>query len=167
MKKYIANLITGGRILCAILMLFFPVLSLQFYIIYILGGISDMVDGTVARKTNTANDFGAGLDTVADIIFVAVSLIKLLPILNIPGWLWIWIVVIAIIKISNIAAGFVCKKKLVALHTFMNKTTGFVLFILPLTLHFVEVKYSSAVICFMATFSAIQEGYLIATGRDR
>ena len=32
-----------------------------------------MVDGTVARKTNTVSEFGARLDTIADFIFFAVS----------------------------------------------------------------------------------------------
>ncbi len=164
MKKYIANIITSCRIFCSILMMFFPVFSSEFFIVYLLCGISDMVDGTVARKTNAANEFGARFDTVADFIFVAVSLIKLLPIIHIPRWLWTWIVVIAIIKISNIISGFIYKKKLISLHTIMNKTTGLLLFLLPLTIHFIELKYSSVVVCSIATFSAIQECHIIRTG---
>ena len=76
------------------------------------------------------------------------------------------IVAIAIIKISGVMWGFIRKKKLISLHTVMNKTTGVLLFLLPLTLHFVELKYSSAVVCSIATFSAIQEGYYIGTGRE-
>ena len=166
MVKPIANIITSFRISCSILMLFFPVFSSQFYLIYFLCGFSDMVDGTVARKTNSISEFGARFDTVADLIFVAVSLIKLLPIIHIPKWLWIWIIVIAIIKISNIISGFIYKKKLIALHTIMNKTTGLLLFLLPLTLYFIELKYSCVVVCSIATFSAIQEGYYIGTGRE-
>lgn len=54
-----------------------------------------MIDGTVARKTNTVSEFGSRLDTVADFIFMVVCLIKLLPILDVPVWLWIWTGVIA------------------------------------------------------------------------
>ena len=163
MGKHIANIITSCRILCSILMMFFPVFSSEFNIIYLLCGVSDMVDGTVARKTNSISELGARLDTVADISFVAVSLIKLLPVMYIPRWLWTWIIVIAIIKISNIMSGFIYKKKLISLHTIMNKTTGLLLFLLPLTLHFIELKYSSVVVCSIATFSAIQEGFYIVT----
>ena len=120
-----------------------------------------MVDGTIARKTNCASEFGANLDTVADFIFIAISLIKFLPLINLPRWLWIWIVVIVIIKISNIMQGFIQKKKLISLHTIMNKITGFLLFLLPLTLHFVQLKYCWLVVCSIATFSSIQEGYYI------
>ena len=166
MKKHIANTITGCRILCSILMLLFSAFSTQFYILYLFCGFSDMVDGTIARKTNSVSEFGGRFDTVADFIFVAVSLIKFLPLIHIPRWLWIWIIIIAIIKIINIIWGFIHRKKLVSLHTIMNKTTGVLLFLLPLTLPFVELKYSSAVMCAIATFSAIQEGYYIGTGRE-
>lgn len=166
LKKQIANIITSCRILCSILMLFCPAFSAQFYILYLICGFSDMVDGTVARKTKCTSEFGARFDTVADFIFVSVSLIKFLPFIDIPSWMWIWIALIAIIKICNITWGFIFKKKLISLHTVMNKTTGVLLFLLPLTLHFVELKYSSVVVCSIATLSAIQEGYYTGIGRE-
>ena len=164
MIKNVANILTGFRILGSILLLFFPVFSEAFYSIYLLCGFSDMIDGTIARKTNSASEFGAKLDTVADIVFVAVSMIKLLPIIHIPEWVWIWGSVIAIIKIGNIIWGYISKKQFVSLHTIMNKVTGLLLFLFPLSLSFVELKYSSLVVCSIATFSAIQEGVYIVTG---
>ena len=163
MIKHIANIVTGCRILGSVLLLFFPAFSVEFYIIYIICGFSDMIDGTIARKTNSTIEFGDKIDTVADLVFVTVSLIKMLPIINIPQWLWIWAVIIAIIKIGNIIWGYVSKKQFISLHTIMNKVTGLSLFLLPLTLSFVEVKYSSIVVCSIATFAAIQEGVYIAT----
>ncbi len=154
-------MITGYRILCSILMMLFSVFSIWFCVLYLLCGISDMIDGAVARWTNTATEFGSGFDTVADLIFVAVSLVKILPILHIPIWLWIWITVIAIIKIGNIIWGLVCRRKLTYLHTSMNRITGLLLFMMPLTIHFVELKYSSVLVCFAATASAIQETKVI------
>ena len=161
MIKNVANILTGFRILGSILLFFFPVFSEAFYSIYLLCGFSDMTDGTIARKTNSASEFGAKMDTVADIVFVTVSLIKLLTTIHIPGWLWIWGSVIAIIKIGNIIWGYVSKKQFIALHTIMNKITGFLLFLLPLTLSLVELKFSSLVVCSIATFAAIQEGVYI------
>ena len=166
MGKAIANIITGLRILGSILMMLFSVFSVQFFIIYLFCGISDMVDGAIARKTNSISEFGARFDTVADFVFVAVSLIKILPAIQLPKFLWIWLSVIAIIKFSNIMMGIIYKKKLISLHTIMNKITGILLFLFPLTLHFIELKYSSVVVCSIATFSAIQEGYYFRTGRE-
>lgn len=161
-----ANIVTSCRILCSILMLFSPAFSVQFYILYLICGLTDMVDGTIARKTHTDSEFGAKLDSVADFIFVVISLVKLLPVIHIPRWLWIWILVIAIIKIINVISGFICKRRLMVEHTIMNKVTGFMLFILPLTFVFIELKYSAVVVCTIATFAAIQEGHLIRTGRE-
>ena len=163
MIKHIANIVTGCRILGRVVLLFFPAFSVEFYTIYIICGFSDMIDGTIARKTNSTSEFGAKIDTAADLVFVTVSLIKLLPTIHIPQWLWIWGVVIAMIKMGNVIWGYISKKQFISPHTIMNKITGLFLFLLPLTLSFVEVKYSSIVVCFIATFAAIQEGVYIAT----
>ena len=161
MRTQIANIITGCRIICSILLLFFPTFSVAFYIIYLFCGFSDMIDGIIARKTNSTSKFGSQLDTIADLIFVVVSLFKLLPAIHIPQWLWIWGGVIAVIKISNIIWGYVSKKQFISLHTIMNKVTGLLLFLLPLTVSFVELKYIAIAVCSIATLSAIQEGFYI------
>ena len=163
MTRHIANILTGCRILGSILLLFFPVFSSAFYITYLLCGFSDMIDGTIARKTNSVSDFGAKIDTAADLVFVAVSFIKLLPTIHIPWWLWIWGGTIAIIKIINIIWGYIFKKQFIALHTIMNKATGLLLFLFPLIISFVELKYIAIVVCSIATFSAIQEWFYVAT----
>lgn len=89
MIKHIANILTGCRILGSILLLFFSAFSVGFYTVYLLCGFSDMVDGTVARKTNSTSQLGSQLDTIADLIFVVAAMIKLLPAIHLPGWLWI------------------------------------------------------------------------------
>ena len=162
-----ANLITGIRILCSIALLFFPAFSPAFYILYIVAGVSDMIDGTVARKTGTVSEFGSKLDTVADFVLVCCCLIKLLPVVDLPTWLIIWIIVIAVIKAINLISGFVMRKEFVAVHTVMNKVTGVLLFVLPLTLSVVDLRISGAVVCAVATFAAIQEGHLIRTSAGK
>ncbi len=156
-----ANIITGVRIVCSIALLFVPVFSTAFYALYIAAGVSDMVDGIVARKTGTASEFGSKLDTAADFVLVIVCLIKILPVINIPMWLIIWIIVIAAIKVINLVSGYVMRNELVVLHTVMNKVTGMLLFVLPLTLTLIDLKYSGAVVSAVATFAAIQEGHYI------
>ena len=157
MKKQVANILTGFRMIGSVLLVFLPTFSLRFYIIYILCGFTDMIDGTVARKTNSASLFGEKLDTAADIVFVAAALIKFLPNLPIPLWLWIWGGGVAVIKISNILLGSIFRKEFAALHTIPNKVTGLLLFLLPLTVPIVEFRYSSIAVCAVATVAAIQE----------
>ena len=158
-----ANIITIVRILCSIAILFCPVFSVAFYSLYIAAGLSDMIDGWVARRTNTVSEFGAKLDTVADFVFVVVCLVKLLPVMDVPVWLYVWIGIIAVIKVINIVSGYVVQKRFVAVHSVMNKVTGVLLFVLPLTLSFIDLKYSATVVCIIATFAAVQEGHFIRT----
>ena len=165
-KSVAANLITGVRILCSIALLFCQPFSPPFIVLYLIAGITDMTDGAMARKTNTTSELGAKLDTAADFVFVAVCLWKLLPSLAVPLWLWIWIVLIVLIKMINMISGYVIQKSFVAIHTIMNKVTGILLFILPLTLPVLALKYSAPLVCAVATFAAIQGGHYIRTGRE-
>ena len=162
-----ANTITFFRMAAGIVLLLCPVFSPAFYVFYIAAGLSDMLDGFVARKTDTVSELGARLDTMADFVLVVVCLIKLLPILRIPAWLYGWIGIIALIKVvANIISGFTAQKKLVTVHSVMNKATGALLFLMPLTIPAVPLKYSAIVVCAVATFAAIQEGQFIRTGRE-
>lgn len=166
LRLNIANTVTGIRILCSIALLFCPAFSPAFYALYLIAGISDMIDGEVARKTGTVSEFGSKLDTAADFVFVAACLIKLIPAVHAPVWLILWIIVIAAIKAINLISGYVMRKEMVSLHTGMNKVTGLLLFALPLTITFVDLKYSGAFVSLAATFAAIQEGHLIRTGAE-
>ena len=119
-----------------------------------------MIDGTVARKTNSATQFGARLDTVSDFVFLSMALIKFVPHLHIPVWLWIWIGIIAMMKLGNAVWGFVCTKKLISPHTVLNKVMGLLLFLLPMTVSFIELTYTLPFVCAVATTAAIHEVYV-------
>ncbi|MDO4189752.1 MAG: CDP-alcohol phosphatidyltransferase family protein, partial [Lachnospiraceae bacterium] len=132
-----------------------------FYACYLLAGITDMVDGSVARGLETESEFGEKLDTIADFIFVLAALYKLLPAIALATGIWIWTGIIAVVKVINIISGFVVQKRFVAVHSLANKITGIALFLLPLTLPFVDIKYTAVLVCILATFAAVQEGHFI------
>ena len=153
MKKHIANMITGSRMVLSLPLLLIPLTSVRFYAIYLICGLSDMVDGTVARRTKSASEFGARLDTVSDFVFMTVALIKFVPHLHIPVWLWIWIGIIAMIKLGNVVWGFIRTEKLISPHTVLNKITGLLLFLMPLTISFVDLTYALPIVCTVATIA--------------
>lgn len=168
MKKQLANIVTLSRIVCSIWLLMLPLFSLRFYVVYLFCGFTDMIDGTIARKTQSVTELGSRLDSVADFIFVVVAFVKLLPVIILPNWLWGWIAIIALIKTVNIVYGIISERRLAIEHTLMNKIAGFALFLLPLILSFVELKYSAIIVCFIASISAIQEGkHIIVNGKKR
>jgi len=166
MKKKLANIITLCRILGSIGMLFFSAFSVCFYGLYLFCGFTDMIDGTIARITKSAGKFGAMLDSMADIAFASAAFLKVLPAIHIQEYLWIWIAAIAVLRICNCLLAFVRWKKILFLHTLANKLTGLALFLLPLSLPFVNLQFSAAAVCALATFAAIQEGYCILSKND-
>ena len=166
MRKQLANIITISRMIGSIGLLCCPVFSVCFYAVYLFCGFTDVIDGIIARKTKTTSGFGARLDTVADIVFVAVCFVKMLPVINLPVWLWLWITMIATIKIGNILFWVFLGKGFISLHTILNKATGFLLFLFPFTICFIKPMYSSAIVCSIATISAMNEVYYTRMGRE-
>ena len=164
-----ANVITGIRIVCALVLIFCPTFSTRFYVLYIVGGISDVLDGAVARHFGRETKLGAQLDTLADVVFTAVVLIKVVRAVYVPTWLIIWIVCIAVIKCVNVVSGFVIHKRFVSEHTVMNKICGALLFAIPLCMGcFPRQAVAVLVIltCTAASLAAVQEGHYIRTGKE-
>lgn len=161
MKNNLANGITLCRIFLSVRLLFLPLFSTGFYAAYLLCGLSDMADGIVARRMHMVSEFGSKLDSAADFVFVAVAMIKILPQIDVSVFMWIWIGVIAVIKMGTVVYGALHGQGLVSAHTVLNKITGLLLFLMPLTLKFMDFRYSAVIICTVATISAIQESFVI------
>ena len=163
--KNIANYISISRIILSILLIIAKTFSIPFYIIYIYCGLSDMLDGFLARKFKTTSEKGAKIDSIADMIFVFVSILKIIPFIEISVAIYIWIIIIVLIKVFNIILGYIQYKKLTLLHTVANKITGLILFVIHLIIGFIDIKILEILICSIATFSAIQESYYIKIGK--
>ena len=153
------NIITLLRIAGSMGLLFCDVMGVAIWIIYGLCGISDIVDGWLARKLKCVTKKGALLDSLADICFVVCCAWKLLPILELPQWLWLWVGVNVAIKVVNQIFALVMYGCFQFPHTLANKATGFLLFItVPMTSwSIVPITIVAAI----ATFSAVQEGHFI------
>jgi CDP-diacylglycerol--glycerol-3-phosphate 3-phosphatidyltransferase len=155
--KAIPNFISLIRIIFSLTLIFVEPLSTGFYVIYIICGLSDFLDGFIARKTGTASKFGAKLDSAADLIMIGVLLVVLYPIIGTSSLIDIWVILIAIIRIISMIAAFKKYKTFAGLHTYGNKITGIVLFIFPILLFLVHTAMLMYIICVVACLSAIEE----------
>ena len=162
--KHLPNIITALRIVGSIGLLFCNAARWQFWTLYVFCGISDIIDGWLARKLQAESKTGAVLDSIADLAFVACCAIQLLPLLSIPLWLWIWAGIFVIIKIVNQIIALTRIKQFCLPHTIANKLTGFLLFLTVPTISWHIIPIAIAAI--IATFAAIQEGYYIGTRRE-
>ncbi len=157
--KYLPNILSSLRMVGAVALLLCNVSSSSFWVLYIFCGISDIADGWLARKQKCVTRNGALLDSLADICFVACCAWKLLPILELPQWLWLWAGVIVAIKVVNQLSAFTMYGRCCFPHTTANKATGFLLFIaVPMTFFTV---IPIAIVAAIATFAAINEHYII------
>ena len=159
--KHLPNAISAFRIAGALGLLFCDVTIWPFWVLYALCGISDMVDGWLARRFHAETVAGAILDSVSDLVFVACCIIRLLPVLAIPVWLWIWAGVVVLIKIVNQISALVVCKRFCFPHTKANKLTGFLLFLAVPTVFWSVIPVT--IVTFVATLAAIQEGHYIRT----
>jgi CDP-diacylglycerol--glycerol-3-phosphate 3-phosphatidyltransferase len=153
------NIMTLLRIAGSLGLLFCDVANDSFWIIYALCGISDIADGWLARKLKCVTKTGALLDSLADICVVACLCPLLLPLLELPQWLWLWAGVIVAIKIVNQTSALVMYGCFQFPHTLANKITGFLLFIaVPMTFQSI---IPITIVAAIASFAAIHEHYII------
>lgn len=157
--RHPANWITAGRILLSFALLRTAPLSGPFLWCYAGCGLSDMLDGWVARKTGTAGRGGAALDSGADLVFAAAALWKLLPVLleRLPGWVLPACGGIAALRLAAYGVGFVKFRRFAALHLRSNKLTGLALFLSPWLLTLWEGGGAAALLCALTGLSALEE----------
>ena len=161
--KLIPNIITILRFLAAACLLLCNPAGVAFWVIYGLCGLSDMMDGYLARKLNAESKTGAVLDSVADICFIACCAIQIISTIQIPSWLWIWAGVIVVIKLVNQVLALIVCKRFCFPHTTANKLTGLLLFLTVPTVFWSIVPI--AIVAGVATFAAIHEGHFISRCR--
>ena len=159
--KHIPNILSASRIALCLPLLLVDAMTLPFWVLYLIAGLTDILDGFLARRWGVESKFGARLDSLADFVFVMAAGYKLFPWLKLPTALWMMIGVIALVKASNAFSVYLVKQRIEFLHTKANKLTGLLLFIGLMAIgqsYFIPVAWGVACI---ALFAAIQEGHLI------
>ena len=156
--KQIPDLLSMSRIALCLPLLLVDAMTIPFWVLYLIAGLTDILDGFLARRWGVESKFGARLDSLADFVFVLAVGYKLFPWLKLPTALWILIGIIALVKVSNAVNSYVVKHRIQFQHTKANKLTGFLLFIGMMAIgqsYFVPVAW---VIARIALFAAIHEG---------
>lgn len=155
--KNIPNLITMARVLGTVVLLAMEPFSGQFLIVYFLCGISDVLDGMIARKMNAVSKIGQMLDSTADAFMFIVLLSIFISRFKLPLWGIYWIAAIAIVRLISLGVGFIRYRQLAFLHTYANKFTGIILFSFPFL--YIGIGFYASVISvgLIASISAIEE----------
>lgn len=155
--KFIPNFMSISRIIFSLILIFVRPLSIAFFTIYLICGLSDMLDGFIARSTGTTSKLGEKIDSIADLSMIVVLMLILYPIINPPTKILIWIVIICVIRLTSAAVAMKKYKTFAMLHTYGNKITGFILFIFPMLLPYIHAIVLMYAICAVASLSALEE----------
>ena len=169
-EKYVTlpNFLTFLRIVCAIGLIFTESVGDLFFILYLVCGITDAVDGTIARLTGTASDFGAKFDSIADIMFYSIMILKFFPTLleTVSGHIWLAIILIVLIRVVTYLYFAIRYHTMVANHTYLNKITGFTVFCLPFVINTKFFDLYSIMVCLIATVAAVYELTICFGGKN-
>ena len=161
-RKNIPIFVTSFRIIGTVCLLFLDALSKPFYIVYTLAGISDALDGFVARKLKVSSEFGAKLDSVADLLFYSVMAVKILPILlkKLPTEIWIAVGIILFLRLCSYLIAAWKYKRFASLHTYMNKVTGAGVFLIPYVILLPFFVVYCAILSIIAGIATCQELFI-------
>lgn len=155
----IPNFITSLRLIGTVCLLFLVPLSPTFYIVYSLTGITDALDGFIARRTSTVSELGAKLDSVADLFFYFVMIVKLFPILciRLPREIWYAAIIVLLLRIISYLVAAIKYRRFASLHTFLNKLTGLAVFSVPFILRLPYTVQFCFFICIIAGLASAEE----------
>lgn len=154
-----ADTVTTMRMAASLFLLFIPLKSIWFLVIYTFAGLTDVLDGWLARKTGRASEFGARLDSVADLLFYSVLLTRLFPVLYqmLPGVIWYAVSGIVLVRLASYVTAAVKYHRFASLHTWLNKLTGAAVFLLPYVLFDSNIVVYSWAVCIIAFAASAEE----------
>lgn len=132
-KALIPNCITCVRILGALILLFLRPLSTAFMVVYTAAGVSDALDGFIARRMNAVTPAGGTLDSIADLAFYGVMLVRMFPVLwvALPHRIWNAVGLVIALRLSSYGVAALRFRRFASHHSWLNKATGFMVFAIP------------------------------------
>lgn len=132
-NKNLPNIISCLRIAGTVCLLLMKPLSALFLVIYTLTGLSDVLDGAIARHYGTTSELGARLDSIADLLFYTLILIRILPVMWVvlPKVIWVAVGAVLAVRITAYLIAAYRYKRFSSMHTYMNKFTGLMVFGVP------------------------------------
>jgi len=135
-------------------------------VIYVVAGLTDMIDGPLARKLNITSQLGAKLDGGADFLLALVVLFRIAPVIEIANWIMIWIFIAIGMKLISLLIGYMRHKELILLHTYLGKFFAFALFLFPVFYLFMSANTVLIALLVLAMVTFVEDIYINATSKE-
>jgi len=160
--KYVPNILSAARIALAGVLLLVKPLSVHFFIIYLICGVTDIFDGIIARRFKATSALGSRLDSIGDVLLTLIVLYIILPIIQLPVWLLMWILLIIVLRFVSVGIAIYRYRKPTLLHTIMNRAVAMALFLFPFSLLFLNTLTIPIILTIVASIAAIEEVLIMA-----
>ena len=167
-NKNLPNAISILRIAGTIWLLLMTPLTPLFFVVYTVTGVTDVLDGAIARRYGTESELGARLDSIADLLFYTLILIRIFPVLWATLPKVIWVVVGMILLIRFISYGLAAFKYhlFASVHTYLNKFMGLMVFGVVYAIGSpIAVPYCWLV-CLVAMLGSLEELFIHVTSKE-
>jgi len=159
MYQYIPNILSVLRILFSVLLILLINQPIGFIFLYFITGLTDILDGFLARKLKAESELGAKLDSLADLVFYIILVyifIKLYPSIFTTNLKWA-VIGIVLVRLFNLFLTKIKYKKFVFVHTIANKVSGILLFFLPIIVLFEQSVMIIWITLGIAFIAALEE----------
>ncbi len=133
MGRWLPDALSAARGVLALALPFVVDRAALLVVLYLLAGLTDVLDGPLARRLGTAGPRGARVDSVADVLLFVVATWLVARALGsdaVP--LLLAAAVVAALKVAAVVVGVVRFGHLVMRHTTANRVAGVAVFAAPL-----------------------------------
>ncbi|MCL1878316.1 MAG: CDP-alcohol phosphatidyltransferase family protein, partial [Defluviitaleaceae bacterium] len=155
--KHVPNILSVSRIILTLALFFLSliltnfVFSPIFLMLYAIIGLTDILDGFFARRFSAVSQLGANIDGIADYILIFVSLVIIVPQLDLNTFSRGLILGFIALKIISVIVGYIHYRQLMMMHTLAGKIAGLLAFSVPLVMHVIYIDVNTLAI-FVGTF---------------
>lgn len=128
--RHAANIITGLRMVLSILILSVLKDRTAACVLFASAGLTDLLDGIIARRTGTVSRLGAKLDSAADMVMFGVMIAC--AVVWAGGALWTlvpWLAAVTAVRVANLIIAALRFRTFAGIHTWGNKLTGLLIFV--------------------------------------
>ena len=147
--KYIPNILSISRLVLTFLLAALTialgreafVFSTAFIIIYVAAGLTDAIDGPLARRLGVVSRLGSNLDSIGDFALGGITLILIIPVMNFNLLSILIVVSVFVTKALAVLVSFIKYKQALSLHTIISKFGAWVAFAFPLLYWLVKYAF--------------------------
>lgn len=155
--RNLPNMITLLRLAAALCLPLTQAFSAPFLLLYAFCGLSDALDGYLARRLHAVSRLGQVLDSIADLLFFGIALLMILTATAFPAWILWWVAGIAMVRAITMVFGAIKYRRFALLHTCANKAAGAALFLFPFFYPVLPGETLPVLVCTLGSLSAVEE----------